>query len=164
MGGPTSTFTAYDCSNKSNVIESYSLLEPDVCANTGEEGEVETTVYRETVQIKQDRMIPVFRCLVIEPIVTQYCGHFSSAGVTRYIRFRELKSLEAWECREAKKNGKVVINGRTLQAKIGATVSHAMFLSGAMDDNSNDGIISFPNGKTLKKESFPRTSLRWTYS
>jgi hypothetical protein len=34
---------------------------------------------------------------------------------------------------------------------IGATVSHAMFLSGAMDDDSNceAGIISFPNGKTL---------------
>jgi hypothetical protein len=40
-------------------------------------------------------MIPVFRCLVIETIVSQYCGHFSSAGVTRYIRFREPKSLEA---------------------------------------------------------------------
>jgi hypothetical protein len=57
--------------------------------------------------------------------------------------------LEAWECRQAKKNGKVVIKGRTLQAKIGATVSHAMFLSGAMVDDSNceTGIISFPNGK-----------------
>ncbi len=96
-------------------------------------------------------MIPVFRCLVIETIVSQYCGHFSSAGVMRYIRFREPKSLEAWECSQAKKNGKVVINGRTMQAKIGATVSHAMFLSGTMDDDSNceTGIISFPNGKTL---------------
>jgi hypothetical protein len=96
-------------------------------------------------------MIPVFRCLVIETIVSQYCGLFSSAGVTRDIKFREPKSLEAWECRQAKKNGKVVINGRTLQAKIGATVSHAMFLSGMMDNDSNceTGIISFPNGKTL---------------
>ncbi len=151
MGGPASAFTAYDCSNRSNVIESYSFLEPDACANTGKEGEVETTVYGEIVEIKQDRMILVFRCLVIETIVSQYCGHFSSAGVTRYIRLRETKSLEAWECRQAKKNMKVVINGRTLQAKMGATVPHAMFLSGAMDDDSNceTGIISFPNGKTL---------------
>jgi hypothetical protein len=151
MGGLASAFTAYDCSNRSNVIELYSLLEPDTCANTGKEGEVETTVYGEIVQIKQDRMILVFRCLVIETIVSQYCGHLSSAGVTRYIRFREPKSLEAWECRQAKKNWKVVINGWTLQAKIGAMVSHAMFLSGAMDNYSNceTGIISFSNGKTL---------------
>ncbi len=129
------------------LIKSYSLLEPDACANTGKEGEVETTVYGEIVQIKQVRMIPVFRCLVFETIVSQYCGHFSSAGVTRHIRFREPKSLEAWKCRQAKKNGKVVINGQTLQAKIGATVSLTMFLSGAMDDDSNceTGIISFPN-------------------
>ncbi len=53
----------------------------------GKEGEVETTVYGEIVQIKQDRMIPVFRCVVIETMVSQYCGHFSAAGVTRYIRF-----------------------------------------------------------------------------
>ncbi len=72
---------AYDCSNKSNVIESYSLLEPDVCANSDKVGEVETTVYGEIVQIKQDRMIPVFRCLVIETIVSQYCGHFSSTDI-----------------------------------------------------------------------------------
>jgi hypothetical protein len=65
LGGPVNAFTAYDCSNRSNIIESYSLLEPDARANTGKEGEVETTVYGEIVQIKQDRMIPVFRCLVI---------------------------------------------------------------------------------------------------
>ncbi len=76
-------FTAYDCSNWSNIVESYSLLEPDVCANMGKEGEVEITVYGEIVQIKQERMIPVFRCVVIETIVSQYCGHFSAAGVTR---------------------------------------------------------------------------------
>jgi hypothetical protein len=30
--------TAYDCSNWSNVVEAYSLLEPDACANMGKEG------------------------------------------------------------------------------------------------------------------------------
>jgi hypothetical protein len=109
-------FIAYDCSNRSNIVESYSLLEPDVCANMGKEGEVETTVYGEIVQIKQDRMIPIFRCVVIETIVFQYCRHFSAAGVTRYIRFREPKTLEAWECRQARKNGKLAINGRMFQA------------------------------------------------
>ncbi len=99
-------FTAYDCSNRSNIVESYLLLEPDVCANIGKEGVVETTVYGEIVQIKQVRMIPVFRCVVIETIVSQFCGMFSAAGVARYIRFREPRTLEAWECRQARKNGK----------------------------------------------------------
>ncbi len=58
-------FTAYDCSNRSNIVESYSLLEPDACANMGKEGEVETMLYGEIVQIKQDRMISVFRCIVV---------------------------------------------------------------------------------------------------
>jgi hypothetical protein len=79
------------------VVEAYSLLEPDACASTTRDGEVETTVFGEIVQIKQDRMIPVFRCMVIETLVAQYCGMFSAAGVKRYIRFRELRPLEAWE-------------------------------------------------------------------
>jgi hypothetical protein len=70
-GGPVEAFTAYDCTNRSNVVEAYSLL---------------------------DRMIPEFRCTVIETLMAQYCGMFSAAGVTRYLKFRELKPLEAWEC------------------------------------------------------------------
>jgi hypothetical protein len=103
-GHPAEWFTAYDCSNRSNIVEAYSLLEPDTCANMGKEGEVETTVYGEIVQIKQDRMIPVFRCIIIETLISQYCGMFSAAGVARYIRFRELKPLEAWECRQNEAN------------------------------------------------------------
>jgi hypothetical protein len=102
-GGPVEAFTAYDCTNRSNVVEAYSLLEPDACANSGRDGEVETTVFGEIVQIKQDRMIPVFRCIVIETLMAQYCGMFSAAGVTRYLKFRELKPLEAWECRKARR-------------------------------------------------------------
>jgi hypothetical protein len=62
----------------------------------GKEGEVETTVYGEIVQIKQDRMIPVFQCIVIETLISQCCGMFSVAGVAGYIRFREPRALEAW--------------------------------------------------------------------
>jgi hypothetical protein len=144
-------FTAYDCSNRSNIVESYSVLELDACANMGKEGEVVTTEYGEIVQIKQDRMISVFRCIVIETIISQFCGMFSAAGVARYIRFREPGTLEAWECRQARKSRKIIINGRTFQGKIGATASHSMFLAGGLDDKSNceAGIISFPNGQTL---------------
>jgi hypothetical protein len=85
MVSSVNEFTAYDCSNRTNVVEAYSLLEPDACANMGKYGEVETTVYGEIVQIKQDRMIPVFRCVVIETLVAQYCGMFWTAGVKRYI-------------------------------------------------------------------------------
>jgi hypothetical protein len=69
------------------------------------DGEVETSVYGEVAKVKQDRMIPVFRCMVIETLVAQYCGMFSAAGVKRYIRFRELRPLKAWECRQARLNG-----------------------------------------------------------
>jgi hypothetical protein len=98
----------------------------------GKEGEVETTVYREIVQIKQDQAD-------------------QAAGVARYICFWEPRTLEAWECRQARKSGKVVINGKTFQGKIGATASHSMFLGGGLDDKSNCEveIISFPNGQTL---------------
>ncbi len=72
-------FTAYDCSNRSNVVEAYSLLEPDACANMGKKGEVETMVYGEIVQIKQDRMIPVFRCIVIETLVAQLLRYVLSS-------------------------------------------------------------------------------------
>jgi RNA recognition motif-containing protein len=64
-GGQVSALTAYDCLNKSNVIESYSPQEPNACASSDKASEVEITVYGEIVQIKQDRMIPVFRCQVI---------------------------------------------------------------------------------------------------
>jgi hypothetical protein len=144
-------FTAYDCSNRSDVVEAYSLLEPDTCANMGKEGKIETTVYREIVQIKQDRMIPVFRCIVVETLVVQYCGMFSAAGVTRYIRFRELKPFEAWECRQARLSGQIIINGRTVKGKIGATASHSMYLAGGLDDESRCevGIVTLPDSKVL---------------
>jgi hypothetical protein len=148
---PVEGFTAYDCSNRSNIVEAYSLLELDACANMCKEGEVETTVYGEIVQIKQDRMIPVFRCIVVETLISQYCGMFSAAGVTRYIRFRELKPLEAWECRQARRSGKIVINGRTLEGKIGATASHSMYLASGLDDDSRCevGVVTLPDGKVL---------------
>jgi hypothetical protein len=132
-------------------VESYSLLEPNACANMGRDGEVETTVYGEIVQIQQDRMIPVFRCVVVKTLVAQYCGMFSAAGVTRYIRFRELKPLEAWECRQARRSGQILINGRTVKGKVGAMESHTMFLSGGLDDDNRceAGMVTLPNEKVL---------------
>jgi hypothetical protein len=59
--------------------------------------------------------------------------------------------VEAWECHQARKSGKIVINGRTFEGKIGATALHSMFLAGRLDDESRCevGIVIFPDGKTL---------------
>ncbi len=151
MGSPVNAFTAYDCSNNTNIVESYSLLKPDTCANMGKDGEVETSLYGEVAQVKQDRMILIFRCMVIETLVAQYCGMFSAAGVKRYIRFQELRPLEAWECRQARLNGQVHINGKMLVGKIGATISHTMFLTGRLDDESRCevGVVTLPDGRVL---------------
>jgi hypothetical protein len=96
-------------------------------------------------------MIPVFRCIVIETLVAQYCGMFSAEGVTQYIRFRELKPLEAWECRQARLSGQIHINGKVLKGKIGATASHSMYLTGRLDDESRCevGVVTLPDGKVL---------------
>jgi hypothetical protein len=96
-------------------------------------------------------MILVFRCMVVETLVAQYCGMFSVAGVKRYIRFRELRPLEAWGCRQARLNGQVHINRKTVAGKIGATVSHTMFLTGGLDDESRCevGIITLPDDRVL---------------
>jgi hypothetical protein len=152
VGELVAAFTAYDCSDRGYVVESYSLLEPDACANSGKDGEVEPTVYGEIVQIKQDRMIPVFRCTVIETLTAQHCGMFSHVGVTRYLKFRELKPMEAWECRKARTSGSILINGHPVDGKVGATVSHTMFLAGNLDDEDNCevGTVTTSDGKTLK--------------
>jgi hypothetical protein len=109
-------------------------------------------VYGEIIQIKQDRMIPVFRCTVIETLTAQHCGMFSHFGVTRYLKFRELKLMEAWECRKARTSGSILINRHPVDGKVGATVSHTMFLAGDLDDEDNCevGTVTTSDGKTLK--------------
>ncbi len=44
QGGPADGFTAYDCSNRSNIVESYSLLEPDAVAVSDKTGEFKSAV------------------------------------------------------------------------------------------------------------------------
>ncbi len=49
-----------DCSNRSNLAESYSLLEPEACAASDGNGERETVVYGKIVQMKHVHIIPIF--------------------------------------------------------------------------------------------------------
>jgi hypothetical protein len=91
-------FTACNCNNLNNMVESYWLL--DLSAYPGSDGnrEMETKVFGEIVQIKLDRIISVFRYQVIKPIMSLYCGQWN--------RFREPKAKEVWEGRWRKQNGK----------------------------------------------------------
>ncbi len=43
--GPAETFMAFDCSNRSNIVEPYSLLESYACAAFDGNKEMETVVY-----------------------------------------------------------------------------------------------------------------------
>jgi hypothetical protein len=71
--------------------------------------------------------------------------------VTRYLKFRELMPLEAWECRKARMNGQFLINGRPVSGRVGATMSHTMFLAGDLDDESNCkvGTVTLRDRKVL---------------
>jgi hypothetical protein len=60
IGCPVNAFTTHKCTNRSNFVESHSLLEPDACVATDCNGEVKMTVYGEIVQIEQERITPIF--------------------------------------------------------------------------------------------------------
>lgn len=44
QSGLSEGITAYDCSNRSNIVESNLLLEPDACVASGKTGEIKTAV------------------------------------------------------------------------------------------------------------------------
>jgi hypothetical protein len=46
---------------------------------------MEWTAYGQTVQMKRDRIIPVFPCQIIENIMSKYCSHCSAADITRNV-------------------------------------------------------------------------------
>ena len=77
-------FTAYDCSNQSNNVEVFSLLEPASCHAASINLRVERTLPAEIIQVKKTRMVPVFRCLAVEMEISQYCEHSSAAGVMQF--------------------------------------------------------------------------------
>jgi hypothetical protein len=50
---------------------------------------------------------------VVESVFSQYCGHSSAAGVTRYLKFREPLLVNPTDCAAAKdNNGNITINGK----------------------------------------------------
>ena len=137
-------FTAYDCSNRSNNVEVFSLLEPASCHAASIDLRVERTLPAEIIQVKKTRMVPVFRCLAVETEVSQYCGHSSAAGVVQFFRFCETTVVDPQACRDAFSNkGLIEVGGRTYSAVIGTTSSHQEFLTGGLDDSGNCEVGQF---------------------
>jgi hypothetical protein len=135
MSAPAQAFVAYDCVNGSNVVEAYSLLEPAQCSVSSFEHRFERAVNVEIVQQKRERTVSIFRCHVVESVISQYCGHSSAAGVTRYIRFREPLLVEPEMCRRAQMTDRnITIAGRVFRGNVGAMTSHSFFLAGGLDD------------------------------
>ena len=73
-------FTAYDCSNRSNNVEVFSLLEPASCHAASIDLRVERTLPAEIIQVKKTRMVPVFRCLAMETEICSTVGIFRQQG------------------------------------------------------------------------------------
>jgi len=112
-------FVAYNCANGSNLVIPYSLLEPEPCALTGVDLIFERTLNGKIIQMRRERIITVQRCTVMESTFSQYCGHSSATGVTRYLKFREPRLVEAQHCRQAfSQGGKIKINNEEFKAVI----------------------------------------------
>jgi hypothetical protein len=111
-------------------------LEPAACPTTQHHHKVERTIFAEIIQMKQDRMVPVFRCSVIESLMSQYCGFNSAGGVVRYITFREPSRVEAQDCWAAGVTHKLAVGGKEFRVTTGTTISHSTFLNGNLTDSS----------------------------
>jgi hypothetical protein len=144
-------FVAYDCANGTNRVDAYSLLESAACPTHEDHHEVERTIFGEIVQMKKDRTLPVFRCMVIESVMSQYCGFNSAGGVVRYITFREPRRVEAQDCRAAKEKGKMSVGGQEFKVTPGTTISHSTFLHGDLTDGSycETGVLELPGGRKI---------------
>jgi hypothetical protein len=79
-------FMAYDCTNTTNRVDVYSLLEAAVCPSATPHHMVEWTIFGEIVQVKIESRASAFRCRETETVTTQYCGFLSAGGVARYLK------------------------------------------------------------------------------
>ena len=138
LTGRSHGFPAYDCHNRSNHVEVFSLLEPASCHAASTELRVERMLPAEIIQIRKTRTIPVLRCLAVVTEVSQYCEHSSAAGVMRFLKFHETATVESQACRDPFGNkGKLEVGGRIYPAVIGSTSSHHDYLAGGLDESNN---------------------------
>ncbi len=111
----------------------------------------ETLEYGETVQMKLDHIIPVFRCQIIETIIPQYCRHWS---FHREILVYQLHGAQDHESMGMLSSKSLQMSCTSLADGSGqnrSIVSHSVYLSRNMVDDRNCkvGIIKFPVEKTL---------------
>jgi len=123
-GREVGRFMAYDCTNTTNRVDVYSLLEAAVCPSATPHHMVECTIFGEIVQVKIESRASAFRCRVTETVTSQYCGFLSAGGVVRYLKFRE-----QWH---AQTTGKLTIGGK--EFTVGTTASYTTFLAGDLTD------------------------------
>jgi hypothetical protein len=135
---PVKAFMAYDCSNASNVVEAYSLLEPAPYHASGFEHRYEQYVQAEIIQQNRERTVTIFRYHVVESVFSQYCGHSSAAGVTQYLKFCKSILVDPVDCAVVKNNrGNLTINRKVFNARIGSRTSHSFFVAGSLDSRHN---------------------------
>jgi hypothetical protein len=139
-------FQAYDCSNSSNPVDMYSLLDPEPCPDVAMDHVVERMMHGEIVQMKRERLIRITRCHVVESVTSQYCGWQSRAGVVRYLKFREPYTVEPSACRHANKTGMIVINKKSWPVQMGAVRSYSDYLEGSLDLKHNCQVGTHTHG------------------
>jgi hypothetical protein len=139
-------FQAYDCSNSSNPVDMYSLLDLEPCPDVAMDHVVERMLHGEIVQMKRERLIRITRCHVVEFIMSQYCGWQSRAGIVRSLKFREPITVEPSACRHANKTGMIVINKKSWTVQMGAIRSYSDFLEGSLDLGHNCQVGTHTHG------------------
>ncbi len=131
-------FKAYDCSNSSNPVDMYSLLDPEPCPDVAMDHAVERMLHGEIVQMKRERLIRITSCHVVESVMSQYCGWQSRAGVVRFLKFREPYTVEPSACRHANKTGMIV--------QMGVVRSYSDYLEGSLDLGHNCQVGTHTHG------------------
>ncbi len=134
-------FKAYDCSNSSNPVDMYSLLDPEPCPDVAMDHVVERMLHGEIVQMKRERLIRITRCHVVESIMRQYCRWQSRSGVVRYLKFRKPYSVEPSACRHASKTGMIVINKMSWPVQMGVESSLDLGHNCQMGTHTHGGVV-----------------------
>ncbi len=106
--------------------------------------------YGEIVQIKQDRIIPVFLCQIIKTscpsmVVTGSAGLGSNSSGSGTQSHRSLGTQSGKTRQTSVLGGQTsvlggqtsVLGGQTIVTEKGSTISHSVYLSGEMNNDSN---------------------------
>jgi hypothetical protein len=74
--------------------------------------------------------------MVIESVMSQYCGVNTADGVILYLTSREPRQVEAQTCRAARMMGKMIVSSKEFWVTQGRIISHSTFLHGDLTHDS----------------------------